>query len=270
MASRSKKKQKQEMRRGLVALVIMLAALVALGAMLLRVPSNETPVPTTILPPNPYDETDFQYDGAYLTCLAGESSLGIDVSSHQKQIDWQQVAGAGIEFVFIRVGYRGYESGLLNLDEMAQQNYAGAKAAGLRVGAYFFSQALNEQEAIEEAEFVLEQISTWQLDMPVVFDWEFLQEDARTNGMTGEEITACIHAFNQKITDAGYSPMVYFNPHMASNTLDLEQLVEYPFWLAMYSDRMTFDYQVAMWQYTSEGTVPGIEGDVDINLWLAE
>ena len=270
MASSSKKKQQQELRRGLAALAVILAGLLALGVILVRRVPVQPPEPTTILPPNPYGETDFRYEGDYLTCLSGPSVLGIDVSSHQQTIDWQQVADAGIEFVMIRVGYRGYETGLINPDTMAQQNYAGAKAAGLRVGAYFFSQAVNEQEAIEEAEFVLEQISPWQVDMPVVFDWEYVDDAARTEEMTGTDIIACIDAFNQKITEAGYSPMVYFNPHMVRNTLDLEQLAEYPFWLAMYSDRMTFEYRVDMWQYTHEGSVPGITGNVDINLWLAE
>ena len=270
MATRSKKKQRQELRRGLAALVVILAGLVALGVMMMRMPTAQTPVATTILPPNPYDETDFQYEGKYLTCLSGPSVLGIDVSSHQQTIDWQQVADAGVEFAMIRVGYRGYESGLLNVDPKAQENYLGAKAAGMRVGAYFFSQAVTEQEAVEEAEFVLEQIAAWQVDMPVVFDWEFVNDAARTEEMEGVDITACIHAFNERIAEAGYKPMVYFNPHMARNILDLEQLVEYPFWLALYSDRMTFEYKVDMWQYTQEGKVPGITGNVDINLWLAE
>ena len=254
----------------MLALVAALAGLVILAVVMARMPQPQIPVETTVLPPNPYDEKDFQYDGKYLTCLSGPSVLGIDVSSHQQAIDWQQVADAGVKFVMIRVGYRGYETGLLNVDTLAQENYAGAKAAGLRVGAYFFSQAVSEAEAVEEAEFVLEQISTWQVDMPVVFDWEFVNDTARTEEMEGVDITACIHAFNEKITEAGYKPMVYFNPHMARNILDLEQLVEYPFWLALYSDRMTFEYRVDMWQYTHEGSVPGIAGNVDINLWLAE
>lgn len=224
----------------------------------------------TLPPPqaNPYGPMDFQYDGKYLTCLAGESVLGIDVSSHQQTVDWQQVADAGIRFVMLRVGYRGYESGELQADALVQENYLGAKAAGLQVGAYFFSQALSTEEALEEAEYLLSAIRDWELDMPVVYDWEYIDTEARTGNSDARTVTDCTIAFCQAVEAAGYQPMVYFNRHHAQEYLYLEELTRYPFWLALYSDRMTYPYQVDMWQYTSQGHVPGIEGDVDINLLL--
>lgn len=233
--------------------------------------SGET-TQATLPPPeaNPYGPLDFQYDGKYLTCLAGESVLGIDVSSHQEQIDWQAVADAGVQFVMLRVGYRGYEQGIIQADALAQENYLGAKAAGLQVGAYFFSQAVSTQEALEEADFLLDAIQDWELDMPVVYDWEYIDQDARTGSLDARTVTDCTVAFCQAVEDAGYQPMVYFNRHQAQNYLHLEELTQYPFWLAMYSDRMTYPYKINMWQYTSQGSVPGILGNVDINLFFPD
>lgn len=226
--------------------------------------------PATLPPPkaNPYGPMDFQYDGRYLTCLAGESVLGIDVSSHQQTVDWRQVADAGVRFVMLRVGYRGYETGELHEDALAQENYLGAKAAGLQVGAYFFSQAVSDDEALEEADFLLSVIRDWELDMPVVYDWEYIGADARTGALDARTVTDCTVAFCQTVEQAGYQPMIYFNLHQARDFLHLEELAEYPSWLALYSDRMTYPYKVDMWQYTNQGHVPGIQGDVDINLLL--
>ena len=228
--------------------------------------STEATLPT--IEKNPYGPWDFQYDGKYLTCLAGQSVLGIDVSSHQQEVDWKQVADAGIRFVMLRVGYRGYETGEIQPDAMAQKNYLGAKQAGLKIGAYFFSQAVSESEAIEEAEFVLTSIKDWQLDMPVVYDWEYIDAEARTGQMDARAVTDYTLAFCRRIETAGYQPMIYFNRHQAQDFLYLEELTDYPFWLAMYSDRMTYPNKVDMWQYTDQGRVPGVEGNVDINLLL--
>ena len=222
-----------------------------------------------LFPPNPYGPTDFQYDGDYLTCLAGESELGIDVSSFQGVIDWQQVRDAGVEFVMIRVGGRGYgEEGKLYADARAAENYAGAKAAGLRVGAYFFSQAISVEEAEEEAAYVLDLIRNWTLDMPVVYDWEYLNEEARTANVDKRTLTDCTLAFCKAMEEAGNEAMIYFNPNQSDNHIYLEELTDYRGWLALYTDRMTYPYQVDMWQYTNTGTVPGIEGPVDINLYF--
>lgn len=219
--------------------------------------------------PNPYGPTDFQYAGDYLTCLAGESVLGIDVSSFQGDIDWEQVRSAGVEFVMIRIGGRGYgEEGRLYADTKAQENYAGAKAAGLQVGAYFFSQAISVAEAKEEAAYALELIRDWELEMPVVYDWEYLGQEARTANVDKRTLTDCTLAFCRDMEDAGREAMTYFNPNQSDNHIYLEELTEYRSWLALYSDRMTFPYRVDMWQYTNAGSVPGIEGEVDLNLYF--
>lgn len=236
-------------------------------------PETEPPevfVPGQTQPANPYGPEDFEYAGDYLACTAGAAVLGVDVSSHQGEIDWQQVRDAGMEFAIIRLGYRGYTSGGVYADENALANLEGARAAGLKVGAYFYSQALDEGEARREAQFCLELLNGQALDLPVVYDWEYAGEDTRTEDMTSDALMACTRAFCDEVEKAGYEAMIYFNPHLAENLFRLEELQEYPFWLAMYSDQMTWPWEVEMWQYTATGSVPGIEGDTDINLWFVE
>lgn len=225
---------------------------------------------STLPPPaeNVFTPKDFAYEGDYLTCLTDESVLGIDVSRYQGQIDWQQVKDAGVEFVMIRLGYRGYGAGGLNEDPMAQENYRGAKEAGLRVGAYFFSQAISVEEAEEEARYAMEIARDWTLEMPLVYDWECLADDYRTTQVDARLLTDCTKAFCDTVKDAGYTPMVYFNPNQSRKQMYLAELTGYDFWLAMYSDEMDYPYKVDMWQYTNQGSVPGISGNVDINLYF--
>ncbi len=144
-----------------------------------------------------------------------QAALGIDVSVYQGEIDWQAVAGSGIDFAMIRVGYRGYSQGTLQMDERFQANMEGALEAGLDVGVYFFSQATTVAEAEEEADFVLEAIRSYPVRYPVVFDWEYITTgQARTEGMDGQGITQCAAAFCELVSVAGYTPMVYFNQDM--------------------------------------------------------
>ena len=218
---------------------------------------------------NPYGAEDFQQEDGFLTCLSGESVLGIDVSSFQGEIDWDAVAGAGVKFVMIRIGGRGYGAeGKLYADELAQVNYEKAKAADLQVGAYFFSQAVSVEEAIEEAAYALRQIKDWELTMPLAFDWEYLGEEARTANVDKRTLTDCTLAFCRTVELAGHEAMTYFNPNQSDNHVYLEELTDYRGWLAMYTEQMTYPYRVDMWQYTNEGSVPGVDGPVDINLYF--
>ena len=168
----------------------------------------------------------------------------------------------------IRLGFRGYGGGQLNEDAKAQKNYEGAKAAGLKVGAYFFSQAISEEEAREEAHYAMSIAEGWELDMPLVYDWECLADDYRTMGVDARSLTDYTKVFCDTVEAAGYDAMVYFNPDQSRKQMYLEELTEYGFWLAMYSDQMNYPYKVDMWQYTNKGTVPGIKGNVDINLYF--
>ena len=251
--------------------VALLVAIVA-GSILNRPDQPEATVPATqpTLPPNPYTAQDFVQRDGYLSCTAGDALLGVDVSEHQQQVDWQQVADAGMKFAFVRLGYRGYTEGGMYTDQYAAANLTGAKDAGLQVGAYFYSQAVTVEEAREEARFCVDFLKDHKIDLPVVFDWEFVSADARTGQMDRTTLTDCAIAFCQTVEQAGYDAMVYFNPHIAESFLDLLALEDYGFWLSQYDTGMDFPHRVDFWQYTCTGSVPGISGDADINLWFVE
>ena len=230
------------------------------------------PTMPTVPPPekNPYGRMDFQYEGRYLKALRCDSMPGIDVSAYQGKIDWEKVADSGIEFAIIRLGYRGYGTGVLVEDKYARANLEGATKAGLEVGAYFFSQALNEEEVHEEIDFMLEILGDTEITMPVVFDWEYVNDEARTANMDDRTLTDLNLIYCQRMEQEGYQPMIYFNSNQARKLLFLYELEEYPFWLAYYSDRMNYPYRFEMWQYSCTGRVPGIEGDVDLNILLLD
>ena len=270
--------KKKQLKTIVLCLSIVLVALIAVAVVLKKPPEAPAKIPmqyiTEIveLPPpaaNVYTPKDFGYEGDYLTCLTDVSILGIDVSTFQKEIDWKKVKATGVEYAMIRLGGRGYgESGNIYKDSWADINYEKATAQGIKVGVYFFSQAITGEEAEEEAAFVLEQIKDWQLDMPVAFDWECLADDYRTMVADARLTTDCAKAFCDKIEAADYDSMVYFNPNQSRTQMYLAELTDYGFWLAMYSDKMTYEYKVDMWQYTNEGKVPGVKGNVDINLYF--
>lgn len=239
-------------------------------------PTEETQEPTIPPESNPYDALDFQYNSNnYLLCTQQDSYPGIDVSQYQKEIDWESVASSGIRFAMVRLGYRGWgKAGKLVEDEYAKQNLTGAQEAGIELGAYFFSQATSIEEVDEEIEFLLEILGDTWLDMPIVLDWEVPYTDGsstpRTASVDGETVTACLLHFCQVMEEKGYEPMVYFNWSQSRTLINLHELEDYPFWLALYQDRMTYPYRVEMWQYTCTGTVPGISGDVDIDVFMPD
>lgn len=247
--------------------VIMAVLLLLSGCAAPEVPVVTTEPPYT-LPPSPYVPEDFIYAGDYLSCAAGETVMGIDVSSHQEEIDWQEVAASGVKFAFIRLGYRGYDSGTLHTDEYAQKNLNAARNAGIQIGAYFFSQAVTVEEAEEEARYALEILNKLSLDLPLVYDWEYVSDTARTANVDRRTLTDCTKAFCRQVEYGGFEPMVYFNVSQARHLLYLEELTEFRFWLAQYLPGLDFAYRVDFWQYTGQGTVPGIEVPVDLNLWF--
>lgn len=221
------------------------------------------------LPRNRYEPGKFFEENGirYYESDTCEGVPGIDVSSHQGEIDWQQVKEAGIEFAIIRLGYRGYVTGELAVDECFVQNVEGAQAAGIDVGVYFFSQALNEEEAVEEAEFVLEQLEAYEITYPVIFDWEEVSStSARTNEMNMLLLTACAKAFCERVEEAGLRGGVYFNQAYGYQQFNLQSLKDHIFWLAQYEETPTFVYDFQLWQYTNEGSVPGISTNVDLNI----
>lgn len=228
---------------------------------------------------NDYDMTLLETDDKKHKTLFGadgekRSSFGIDVSSYQQNIDWQAVNEDGVEFAIIRMGYRGYETGQLCEDKYFRRNLEGAKAAGIGTGVYFFSQAITEQEAAEEADYVISLLEETEaeLSFPVVFDWEFPTDEdpARTEGLAGEIQTACCRIFCDKIRAAGYEPMYYSTINTALFRYDMGELSDIPLWIAEYSRECNFSYNYKMWQYSCSGVVDGIDGLVDLNIFITE
>ena len=176
----------------------------------------------------------------------------------------------GAIVAMIRVGYRGYTEGEIQPDDYFTQNIEGALAAGLDVGVYFFSQALDEKEAIDEANFVLESIKDYPLSYPVIFDWEDIQADARTDGMNSVQLTKNALAFCSAIEKAGYRAGVYFNQRFGYEEFDLRELQDYELWLAEYALSPSFPYHFDVWQYANDGMLSGVDGPVDLNLAFVE
>lgn len=200
------------------------------------------------------------------------SRKGIDVSRYQGNINWEQVAGDGVEYAMIRLGIRGYSEGALVLDENYAVNMQGAIANGLDVGAYFFTQATSEAEALEEAQFVIENLAPYQITFPVVLDVEAVgSSNARTKDLTVEERTQYVITFCEAVKKAGYTPMIYGNLKSFLLMLDLEQLEDYEKWFAAYdTSKIYFPYAFSIWQYTDKGSVAGIDGEVDLNITLGQ
>lgn len=195
------------------------------------------------------------------------SHKGIDVSKFQGKINWKKVKEDGVEYAFIRVGLRGYGSGEIVEDATFKTNIEGAIKAGVKVGVYFFSQAITVDEAVEEAQFVLEQIADYDVTYPVVFDVEKVADkNGRMNLITPEERTDNTIAFCDTIKEAGYTPMIYANTEMYTVLLEYERLEAYEKWYAFYDSKLYFPYDFKVWQYSEKGKVNGINEPVDLNI----
>lgn len=211
-------------------------------------------------------EVQYMQDGQVV------SNKGIDVSKHQGNIDWTKVAADGVEFAFIRVGLRGYGTeGKLVEDEYFEQNVKGALQAGIKVGVYFYSQAITDEELLEEANLVLEKVKPYNIELPIVFDVEKVSGGkGRANELSVEERTRLTALFCQTIQDAGYKPMIYHNMEMGTLMLDLGQLEQYDKWFAYYNDDLYYPYAYKAWQYSEKGAVDGINEEVDLNIWFGD
>lgn len=200
---------------------------------------------------------------------------GIDVSEHNGEIDWQEVAADGIDFVYIRAGYRGYGSGKMVEDKYFVQNIEGAKAAGLSVGVYYFTQAINENEAIEEADFILGKIEEYGVDIPVAIDVEKIDDpeaEVRTAAISKDEYTRNVRAFCKRIESKGYGSIIYGNAKTFTMLLNMSELEDKEKWFADYigpNDYVPyFPYEFRIWQYDCNGSCAGVEGSVDMDLAL--
>lgn len=198
--------------------------------------------------------------------VSGNMSLGIDVSKWQKEIDWEQVKNAGIDFAIIRCGYRGSVTGSLVVDPYFEQNIKAAAAAGIDVGVYFFTQAVNEVEAVEEASMVMQLVADYALTYPVFIDTEGAGGNGRADGLDVETRTAVCEAFCSTVENAGYEAGIYASRNWYNNRLTVTELEDYVIWLAEYRKSPLYEGDYQMWQYTSKGSVDGIEGNVDMNI----
>ena len=214
---------------------------------------------------------DFSDQSGYPTYTGSDYQVlrGVDVSEHQHEIDWAQVAASGVDYAYVRLGYRGYTEGGLFEDPYFRANVEGALANGLQVSVYFFSQAISVQEAIEEAEFVLERIKDYNITLPVVYDWEKINGEtaARTDSLDFSILNDCAVAFCDTMKNAGYEPAIYFNRHLGYYGYDLSRMTDYDFWFALPESLFpNFYYAVDMWQYSFTEQVPGIAEPTDMNL----
>lgn len=196
------------------------------------------------------------------------SYKGIDVSKFQGKIDWQKVAQDGVVFAFIRAGYRGYgENGTLVEDESARDNLQGANDAGIKTGVYLYTQAITKEEAVEEANLVLDVIASYKIECPVVIDVEKVSKaGARMNALDAKTRTEIVKTFCETIAAAGYKPMIYHNLEMGALMLEIDQLEAYEKWFAYYNKEFYYPYAYQVWQYSDKGRVQGISGDVDMNI----
>mgnify|MGYP002511277758 CR=1 FL=1 len=195
------------------------------------------------------------------------SYVGVDISKFQDYVDFVKVKKAGIDFVMLRVGARGYGTGQLILDEYFLDNIKRATDAGLEVGVYFYSQAISEAEAIEEANMVLQNLGDYKISYPVAFDMEKVENDAaRTDILTREEKTAIAKAFLDTVTAAGHKTLLYGNKEWLIKEIDMSKLTAYDVWLSQAADIPDYPYKFSMWQYSYEGSVDGITGYVDMNI----
>lgn len=230
-------------------------------------------IPKYDLPACTYERDKFKDDGLFVRYDDGKALLGIDVSEFQGTIDWHLVKEAGVEFAFIRIGYRGMTQGLLVTDETFEQNYQGATDAGIPVGVYFFSQAISEAEGRAEADYAIDVLDGRPLTYPIVFDWEppipsetLPAEELRAYDAAGADVAKYGAAFCQRVKEKGYEPCFYSNKNMIYKFFDMDAVKDYPLWLAEYQRAPSLYYDFRIWQYADNGTVPGINTPVDLNI----
>lgn len=201
-----------------------------------------------------------------LKSFSGKSKAGIDVSKWNKDIDWDKVKNAGVEFAIIRAGYRGSVTGSLVQDVYFDINMKGAAKSKIPVGVYFFTQATNEVEAVEEASAVLRWVQEYEITYPIFIDTEGAGGNGRADGLDTDTRTLVCEAFCRTIENAGYEAGVYASRNWYNNNLHTEKLEDYYIWLAEYRSVPLYQGYYRMWQYSSKGHIDGIEGNVDMNI----
>lgn len=219
---------------------------------------------------NTYQETGFVYEEPvmkYFDNGTKASYLGVDISKENGSVDFTKLKKGGVDFVMVRIGYRGYESGNIVLDEEYFDNIQLANDAGLAVGVYFESQATTVEEALEEAEFVVTNLIEMRVTYPVVFDLGLVANDSsRIDNIPKTQLTEITNAFCNRVKEVGYEPMVYGNKYWLLRKIDLTMLGDFDIWLSQNGELPDYPYEFAMWQYSQTGSVSGISGDVNMNI----
>ncbi|MCR5267243.1 MAG: glycoside hydrolase family 25 protein [Lachnospiraceae bacterium] len=229
------------------------------------------------IPIHSWNKDGFRLDNGFMAYFDEEgnkiSHLGVDISYHQEKIDWEALKESPCEFVMLRCGYRGYTEGGLVEDEKFREYAQAAVDAGFPIGVYFFTQAITEEEAVAEADFVLELIKDFPISYPVVIDTEYVSsEGARTNQaeMTEEERTQLLITFCERVKEYGYYPMIYASENWLRRELEVSQLQPYEIWAPQYLEENDFMYDFTIWQYTDAGHIQGIEGVVDLDISMVD
>lgn len=234
--------------------------------------SQEWVLINSYLKKNTYDFTRLEEKNGLKKYVDGGktlSYLGADLSKYNGDVNFASMKAAGVDYVMIRVGSRGYNTGKITLDEKFNDYIKGASEAGLQIGVYFASQAISQEEASQEADFVLQNLAPYQASItyPVAFDMEFAANDeARIDGLRTADRTAIATAFLDKIKNAGYIPMVYGNKEWLIKEVDMTGLQQYDVWLSQEEEAPDYPYQFTMWQYTTDGVLNGVPGDVGLDI----
>ncbi len=229
------------------------------------------------IPKNSYNINNFVIEDGFMAYYDDEgkkiSHLGVDISYHQPNVDWDALKASQVEFVMLRCGYRGYSEGGLVADEKFREYALKCNEYDIPMGVYFFTQAISVEEAEKEAEFVLDLIKDYKISYPVAFDTEYINDESartNTNEISDELRTDMIVAFCEKVREAGYYPMYYASENWVRRNMNFEKLSDYDLWAAMYLDENDFLYDHTIWQYTSTGNIPGIDTMVDLDISMVD
>ena len=196
-----------------------------------------------------------------------ESIKGVDLSKYNGTVDFNKLKEAGVRFAMLRLGSRGYGSGKISLDEKFVEYAQNAQMAGILTGAYFYSQAVNETEAVEEANYIVGAVSGFNVKYPIAIDLERVSGDtARTDKLTNKERTAIVKMFCDTVKGYGYTPVIYASLEMLVGGLNIEELGDYDIWLADEKIPTEYPYRFSMWQYNTQGHIDGITGDIDLDI----
>ena len=221
---------------------------------------------------NTYDFTNLEEKAGlrrYMENGKKISYVGVDLSKQNGDVNFNSMKAAGVDYVMIRLGGRGYSTGQISLDENFKKNIEGAAAAGLDIGVYFYSQAISQEEAIQEVNFVIQNLEPYRANVkyPIAFDMEFVANDtARIDSLTKDEKTNIATSFLESVKAAGYVPMIYGDKEWLIKEIDLARLQSYDVWLVQEQELPDYPYQFTMWQYSTEGVVNGVSGDANLNI----